>query len=117
MNRSMVQNYNYSSTKSGTTKITGKFLYYARAVDPTMLVALSSLASQQTKGTERTAEDAIKFLNYCTTHPESIIWYKKSDMILHCHSDAILPLGITGMCWGFYWEQQTSATPQSTVQF
>jgi hypothetical protein len=52
-----------------------------------MLVALSSLASQQTKGTERTAEDAVKFLNYCATHPESIIQYKKSDMILRCHSD------------------------------
>jgi hypothetical protein len=54
-------------------KITGKFLYYARAVDPTMQVALSSLASQQTKGTERTAEDTVKFPKYCATHPESII--------------------------------------------
>jgi hypothetical protein len=33
-------------------KITGKFLYYARAVNLTMLVTLSTLASQQTKGTE-----------------------------------------------------------------
>jgi hypothetical protein len=65
-----------------------KLLYYAQAVDMTMLVALSSLASQQTKGTEHTAEDAVKFLNYCTTHSESIICYKKLDMILRCHSDA-----------------------------
>jgi hypothetical protein len=57
-------------------------------IHPTMLVALSSLASQQTKGTACTAEDAVKFLNYCVTHPDAVICYKKSDMILHCHSDA-----------------------------
>jgi hypothetical protein len=52
-------------------KITGNFLYYARAVDPTMLVTLSALASQQTKGTEHTMDNAIKFLNYCATHPNA----------------------------------------------
>ena len=40
-------------------RITGTFLYYARAVDPTMLVTLSALASEQAKGTERTAQDAV----------------------------------------------------------
>jgi hypothetical protein len=69
-------------------KITGKNLYFARAVDPTMLVTLSALASQQTKGTEHTMDDAIKFLNYCTTHPNATIRYSTSDMILQCHSDA-----------------------------
>jgi hypothetical protein len=69
-------------------KITGKFLYYARAVDPTMLVTLRALASQQTKGTEQTMDDAIKFLNYCTTHPNATIRYKALDMILQVHSDA-----------------------------
>jgi hypothetical protein len=54
-------------------KITGKFLYYACAVDPTMLVTLSALASQQTKGTERTMDNAIKFLNYCATHRNATI--------------------------------------------
>jgi hypothetical protein len=69
-------------------KITGKFLYYARAVDPTMMVTLSALASQQTKGTERTMDDTIKFLNYCATHPNATIWYKALDMMLQVHSDA-----------------------------
>jgi hypothetical protein len=36
-------------------KITGTHLYYARAVDPTMLVALGTIAAQQSKGTEATA--------------------------------------------------------------
>jgi hypothetical protein len=70
-------------------KITGKILYYARAVDLTMLVTLSALASQQTKGTERTMNDAIKFLNYCATHPNSTIQYTTSDMILQCHLDVL----------------------------
>eukprot|EP00957_Ditylum_brightwellii_P210393 15364925-Ditylum_brightwellii.AAC.2 len=27
-------------------------------------------------------------LNYCSTHPESTIWYTVSDMVLHIHSNA-----------------------------
>jgi hypothetical protein len=69
-------------------QITGKFLYYSRAVDPTMNTALSSLASQQAKGTEQTARDAVKFLNYCATHPDAKLRYHASDMILKIHSDA-----------------------------
>jgi hypothetical protein len=69
-------------------QITGKFLYYSRAVDPTMNAALSSLASQQSKATEQTARDAITFLNYCATHPDAKLRYQSSDMILKVHSDA-----------------------------
>jgi hypothetical protein len=69
-------------------QITGKFLYYSRAVDPTMNAALSSLASQQAKGTEQTARDATKFLNYCATHPDAKLRYYASDMVLKVHSDA-----------------------------
>jgi hypothetical protein len=69
-------------------RITGKFQYYCCAVDPTMNVALSSLASQQTKGTQQTAQDAVQFLNYCATHPDATIRYQKSDMILKIQSDA-----------------------------
>jgi hypothetical protein len=36
-------------------RITGTFLYYARAIDPTMLVTLSALASYQSKAMEQTA--------------------------------------------------------------
>jgi hypothetical protein len=69
-------------------RLTGKFLYFARAVDNTMLVALSALASQQTKGTAKTAKAAIKFLNYCATHSDAAIRYVPSDMILKLHSGA-----------------------------
>jgi hypothetical protein len=69
-------------------QITGKFLYYSRAVDPTMNAALSSMASQQSKATEQTARDAITFLNYCATHPDAKLRYHSSDLILKVHSDA-----------------------------
>jgi hypothetical protein len=54
-------------------QLTGKFLYYAWAVDNIMLVALSALALQQTKGTTKTAAAAIKFLNCCATHLDAAV--------------------------------------------
>jgi Reverse transcriptase (RNA-dependent DNA polymerase) len=69
-------------------KIIGTFFYYARAVDNTMLVALGSLAAAQAKGTQQTAIACTKLLNYAATHPDAVIRYKASDMILHIHSDA-----------------------------
>ena len=39
-----------------TQKIIGSLLYYARAVDPTMLVAIGDIAAHQTQGTEKTLQ-------------------------------------------------------------
>jgi len=68
-------------------EIIGTFLYYARAVDLTMLPALGTLASAQTEGTEETLKAVTHFLNYAATHPEAYVRFKKSKMILHGHSD------------------------------
>lgn len=69
-------------------QIVGTFLYYARAVDPTMLMTLSTLAGEQATSTQQTAQRVTRFLNYCATHPEATIRYHRSDMILRVHSDA-----------------------------
>ena len=69
-------------------KIVGTLLYYARAVDNTLLVALSSLASRQSKATHLTNRDVSQLLDYCYTHPEATLRYHASDMILKIHSDA-----------------------------
>jgi hypothetical protein len=62
-------------------QVIGSLLYYAMAVDPTMFVALSTLASAQKKGTAATVEAADQLLDYCATHPEAEvryhIWYYK----------------------------------------
>jgi hypothetical protein len=53
-----------------------------------MLVALGTLASAQTKGTEATTIATTQLLNYCATHPDAILRYSASEMALHVHSDA-----------------------------
>lgn len=68
--------------------IIGVLLYYARAVDSTLLVALSSLASAQAQGTEATMTAATRLLNYCATYPNATVRFHASDMVLHLHSDA-----------------------------
>ena len=68
-------------------QIVDTLLHYGRAVENTMLVALSSLASAQTKRTDETALDLTKLLKYASTDPNVTLWYVASDMILHIYSD------------------------------
>jgi hypothetical protein len=58
-------------------QVVGALLYYARAVDPTLMSAIS-LASQQATSTEDTYDLVLKRLNYCTTHPNAKIRYHAS---------------------------------------
>lgn len=69
-------------------QVIGIFLFYGRIVDSTMLVALGTLASSQTNGTEATAQALSHLLNYTTTHPDAVIRHHASDVILYIHSDA-----------------------------
>jgi hypothetical protein len=69
-------------------KVTGSVLYYARAVDPTVLMPLNDIATEQTKATEKTQAATNQLLDYLATHPDATIRYHASDMILHIHSDA-----------------------------
>jgi hypothetical protein len=69
-------------------KVTGSVLYYARAVDPTVLMLLSDIATEQKKATEKTQAATNQLLDYLVTHPDATIRYHASDMILHIHSDA-----------------------------
>jgi hypothetical protein len=57
-------------------EITGTLLFYARAIDSTMLVALGTIASNQSRGTQSAA------------HPDATVRHTASDMYLHIHSDA-----------------------------
>jgi len=69
-------------------EVIGVLLYYACAVDPTMLVALGTLASQQANSTQATMQTLTHLLNYCALHPDAIICYHASNMVLWTHSDA-----------------------------
>jgi len=69
-------------------RVVGKFLFYSRAVDPTMVHILNHLAASQAHGTQQTMEAMTYFLNYAATHPDATITYTASDMVLRIHSDA-----------------------------
>ena len=68
-------------------QVAGTFLYYAMAVDCTMLVALGSITSTQANATEKTFAEVLWLLNYAASNPDAEIMYTASDMILHIHSD------------------------------
>ena len=69
-------------------RIVGAILYYARAVDHTVLTALSSVAGDQANATEQTEHQYQQLLDYLTTHPCATIRYYASDMIFNIHYDA-----------------------------
>jgi hypothetical protein len=77
-----------SSDKTRLQEVIGTLLYYARTIDSTMLVCLGTLAAAQTKGTAATTQACTQLLNYAATHPDAVIHYTASDMILKLHSDA-----------------------------
>jgi len=68
-------------------KIVRIILYYTRAVHMTVLMELSTIASEQTKGTERTLEKAYQVLDYLATHPNAVVRFCVSNMVMNIHSD------------------------------
>ncbi len=70
-----------------TQWVIGSILYYAHAVNITILMALNLIAIEQSKGTTSTMEKAKQLLDYLATNPDATIWFKASDMIMTVHSD------------------------------
>ena len=54
-------------------QIVGTLLYYAIAIDPTMLLALGTLSSQQSKSTKQTYDATLWLLNYANSNPDATI--------------------------------------------
>ncbi len=63
-------------------------LYYARAGDNKLLVALSAIAACQSYATVATEQAVHLLLDYIATYPADGIVYRSSDMILCAHADA-----------------------------
>ena len=68
--------------------VVGTFLYYARAIDNTILPALNEISASQAKPTQKTTEKINMLLDYLSTYPDAKIRYFASDMILTIDSDA-----------------------------
>jgi hypothetical protein len=96
-------------------KVTGTLLFYARAVNPTMLMTLSTIAAQQSKATLNTVKATNQLLDYCHTHPNATLKYRASDMILKIHSDASYNAEPKGRSRGgghYYLGDTPSVTPE-----
>ena len=63
-------------------------MYYSRAVDPTILISLGSISAQQANPTDQTMQKVKQLLDYVATHPDAVITYQASDMVLASHIDA-----------------------------
>ena len=53
--------------------VAGTLLYHARAVDSTILPALSTITTKQAKPTQETMKKVKQLLDYCATQVDSII--------------------------------------------
>ena len=69
-------------------RIFGALLYYARAVDNKLLVALSAISSQQAASTANTATAVHQLLDYVATYPADGLVFRASGMALAAHADA-----------------------------
>jgi hypothetical protein len=69
-------------------QVTGKFNWYARPVDGTMLTPISALTAQQCKPMQATMKRVQQFLNYAATQEPAVTTYRASDMVLAIHSNA-----------------------------
>ena len=68
--------------------VVGGLLYYARAIDHTILPALSTISTMQARPTANTLKKINRLPDYVATFPHVCLRYRASNMILHTDSDA-----------------------------
>ena len=72
----------------------GTFLYYGRAVDPSILPALNEISMSQAKPTKHTEKQLEMLMDYLHTYKSAVLRYHAGDMQLAVETDAaylILP--------------------------
>ena len=77
--------------KKGTRlvqSIVGTFLYYARAIETPILVALNEIGTQQSAPTEKTRQEVNWLMDLLAHHPDAKIRYFAGSMQLTVDSDA-----------------------------
>lgn len=93
-----------AANKTRMQEVLGVSLFYARAVDVTMLKAIGTIATQQSAPTKATVQAITKLLNYAATHPDAELQYTSRDMILWIDSDAsfLSKTKSCSTCAGYY---------------
>ena len=69
-------------------QVVGSSLYYAKAVELTIIASLSEITLQQAAPTENTMKKVNHFLDYMASNPDALVRFHASDMVLNYHSDA-----------------------------
>ena len=68
--------------------IVGALLFYVRAFDNKLLLALIELGQLQASAIKATNDATTQLLDYVATYPSDGISYRASDMVLAAHSDS-----------------------------
>jgi hypothetical protein len=74
--------------KKHIQKVNGKFIWYGRGVDGTILTPLSAIAVKQSNPTAHTTQQSQQLLDYLAMQEPAVHTYCKSEMVLAVHSDA-----------------------------
>ena len=94
-------------------QVVGSLLYYARALDNTILPALNDISTQQSKPTENSLKKCKRLLDYVSTYDNTFLRYHKSNMILTVDSDAaylVAPGAKSRIAGFFYFKQAPNGT-------
>jgi hypothetical protein len=74
--------------KQFNQQVCGKFLFFGRAVDSTLLCPIRAIASQSSKPTDNTMRQTLQLLNYLATQEDAVLSYHPGNMVLAVHNDA-----------------------------
>ena len=107
-----------AADKTRILEVLGTLLFYARAIDSTMLTAIGELATEQSQATKSTMEKLSQLLNYCAAHPDATVRFTASDMILAVESDASYLSVVKGRsrAAGYFFLTNKLASPTSTYK-
>jgi len=86
-------------------QIVGVFLYYARAVDYSILTAVTTIGSRQSKITQSLIQSVERLLSYANKYPNAKVIYTASKMQLITHADAsyLCETGARSRAGGLMW--------------
>ena len=85
--------------------VVGSLLYYARAIDNTILPALNDISKNQANPTQHTLDQCQRVLDYVNTYQNVLVRFYASDMILNIETDAaylVLPKARSRLAGYFY---------------
>jgi hypothetical protein len=77
-----------AKTKTFVQEVIGVLLFYSRAVDPTLLMAVNKISTQSAKPTRATLKAIDRLLSYAEQYPTATLEIRPSDMQLCAQSDA-----------------------------